>query len=274
MIWTTPNPTRVALQITALEASGEPKLDVVSGTVRVYHVTGAGEVVDLAATPLARVGVTSTWRYAWVPASLAAAQYVIEYTLVDAGATYVSVEDLVVSDAAADALVAYGAATAADVTTSEAVITGAIAAVPAATDVVLTGAHGAGAWDGTAPPQVIRDAMLLAPTPGVPAAGSVDAHLDAIDAKTVNLPTDPADQSAVEAAVTAAVAPLAQQGTLIAVQAVLEIVRKVETGRWRLVNNQMIFYDDDGLTPLLTFDLFDDAGVASMATVFERRRVP
>lgn len=42
--------------------------------------------------------------------------------------------------------------------------------------------HGTGAWDATAtvPPQTIRDAMLLAPTPGVPAAGSVDEHLDDI----------------------------------------------------------------------------------------------
>jgi hypothetical protein len=51
--------------------------------------------------------------------------------------------------------------------------------------------------------QETRDAMKLAPSAGVPAAGSLDAHLDDIDAKTTNLPADPADQSAVEGAITA-----------------------------------------------------------------------
>jgi hypothetical protein len=180
--------------------------------------------------------------------------------------------------AAAAALTAYGAATTADV-----------AGVPAATDVVLSGAHGGGAWDGTAPPQVIRDAMLLAPTPGPPAAGSiddqlgdlatavgavpaavdvtlsaahgagawgvgasltpqqvrdamklapsagapalgsVDTHLDNIDAKTTNLPSDPADQSAVEAAITVAVAPLATAVALATVDGVVDAIL-VDTG--------------------------------------------
>lgn len=36
--------------------------------------------------------------------------------------------------------------------------------------------------------QEVRDAMKVAPTAGAPAAGSVDAHLDSIQAKTDNLP--------------------------------------------------------------------------------------
>lgn len=47
-----------------------------------------------------------------------------------------------------------------------------------------TNPHGTGAWDATAivPPQTIRDAMKLTPTAGAPAAGSIDKHLDDINA--------------------------------------------------------------------------------------------
>ena len=52
-------------------------------------------------------------------------------------------------------------------------------------DTVLTASHGAGSWAGAATaPQVIRDAMKLAPTAGAPAAGSIDAHLDTVEADT------------------------------------------------------------------------------------------
>jgi len=56
----------------------------------------------------------------------------------------------------------------------------------------------------------------------------------------------------------------------LALQADLAIVRKVETGRWRVVANQMIFYDDDGITPILTFNLKNEAGIPAMDEVFER----
>ena len=45
---------------------------------------------------------------------------------------------------------------------------------------------------------------------------------------------------------------------------------KVETGRWRIVNNQMIVYDDDETTPLYTFDLKDSDGDPSSENVYER----
>jgi hypothetical protein len=53
----------------------------------------------------------------------------------------------------------------------------------------------------------------------------------------------------------------------------VEIIRKVETGRWKITANQMIFYDEDGITPLLTFNLYDQSGSLSMEDVFERRGV-
>ncbi|MBN2256689.1 MAG: hypothetical protein JW704_02545 [Anaerolineaceae bacterium] len=57
---------------------------------------------------------------------------------------------------------------------------------------------------------------------------------------------------------------------VILLQDDLTIVRKVETGRWKIDNNQMTFYDDDEVTPLLVFDLKDDAGLPSEERVFER----
>jgi len=50
----------------------------------------------------------------------------------------------------------------------------------------------------------------------------------------------------------------------------VDIIRKIETGRWKILNNTMIFYDDDGTTPFLTFDLKNSNGVSSNIDVFER----
>ncbi|MHC4748745.1 MAG: hypothetical protein ACYTFW_02620 [Planctomycetota bacterium] len=50
----------------------------------------------------------------------------------------------------------------------------------------------------------------------------------------------------------------------------LLIVRKVSTGRWRITGNQMIFYDDDEVTPIYTFNLKDSAGQPSSTDIFER----
>lgn len=52
--------------------------------------------------------------------------------------------------------------------------------------------------------------------------GTVDTVVDAIKAKTDNLPTDPADQSAVEAAITAATSPLATAAALATVDDFLD----------------------------------------------------
>ena len=149
-----PNPARVMLQTVAVSLDGQPKLDIVSGTVRVYDLASGGEVTVLAATPLVRVGITSTWRLAWSPASLPVGHYVAEYTLHDSVRTNVTVEDIAVHD--------------------------------------------------------------------------------------------------------------------LAQQADLTIVRQVETGRWRIIANQMVIFADDGSTPLLTFNLFDALGAPSMDSVFQR----
>ena len=52
-----------------------------------------------------------------------------------------------------------------------------------------------------------------------------------------------------------------------------DAVRKIQTGRWKILNNQMIFYDDDATTPILTFDLFNSSGEPASDNVFERNPV-
>jgi hypothetical protein len=155
MILLRPDPSAVTLQVLAVGLDGAPKLDVTAADVRVYAVTGAGEVEALPVTPLVQVTGTGTWRLRWEPTALAVGQYVAEYRLTDIlGQTCVVQEDVAVHD--------------------------------------------------------------------------------------------------------------------LALQADLALVRKVETGRWKIVANTMVFYEDDGITPLLVFNLKNEAGLPAMDEVFER----
>ena len=70
---------------------------------------------------------------------------------------------------------------------------------------------------------------------------------------------------------------IAEQATLVDVrsrvtliQDDMTIVKLFETGHWKIIDNQMIFYGADDVTPFLTFDLKDDGGLPSMVNVFER----
>lgn len=48
------------------------------------------------------------------------------------------------------------------------------------------------------------------------------------------------------------------------------IIKKIESNKWKIDNNQMIFYDDDNTTVLYTFDLKDANGNGTERNVFER----
>lgn len=52
-----------------------------------------------------------------------------------------------------------------------------------------------------------------------------------------------------------------------------ETIKKFLTGRWRIVNNQMIVYDTDKVTPLYTFDLKDESGTGTETDPMERTPV-
>ncbi len=53
----------------------------------------------------------------------------------------------------------------------------------------------------------------------------------------------------------------------------LQFVEGIDAGRWKIVNNQMIFYEADNVTEICRFDLLDADGKPTMQNVFERRRV-
>lgn len=48
------------------------------------------------------------------------------------------------------------------------------------------------------------------------------------------------------------------------------LIKKIEAGRWRVFNNQMIFYEEDGTTELVKFRLYDLAGRPTNTNVMER----
>lgn len=78
------------------------------------------------------------------------------------------------------------------------------------------------------------------------------ASVDSIKAETDDIPTILSGLSNIEDIVT--------------------IIRNVELGRWKLdkTAKQWILYEDDGVTELKRFNLFDDAGNPSADAVYER----
>jgi hypothetical protein len=52
-----------------------------------------------------------------------------------------------------------------------------------------------------------------------------------------------------------------------------QLLYDIEGGRWKLESDQMIFYEDDNLTEVARFNLFDSAGNPTMENVYERQRV-
>lgn len=53
----------------------------------------------------------------------------------------------------------------------------------------------------------------------------------------------------------------------------VEILKNILDGRWKIENNQMIFYKSDNETEIMRFNLFNAAGVPAMLNVFERKRI-
>ena len=51
------------------------------------------------------------------------------------------------------------------------------------------------------------------------------------------------------------------------------ISKKILSNNWEIKNNQLIIYDDDGITPILKFNLYDKLGRPTEMNVFKRERV-
>lgn len=92
---------------------------------------------------------------------------------------------------------------------------------------------------------------------------SLDTKIDAIQADLDDPDQFKADVSA-----------LSLEATSQSILADLLVVKKIETGRWKIFNNQMVFYDDDEVTPLFTFNLLNAAGDPTSVDVMERIEAP
>jgi hypothetical protein len=53
----------------------------------------------------------------------------------------------------------------------------------------------------------------------------------------------------------------------------ISYIRDFTAGRWKMQNNQMIFFKEDNITEIARFDLLNDAGLPSMESVFERKKL-
>ncbi len=53
----------------------------------------------------------------------------------------------------------------------------------------------------------------------------------------------------------------------------VDFIANIEGGRWKIINNQMIFYQSDNITEVARFNLFDANGTPAVENVFERTRV-
>ena len=63
-------------------------------------------------------------------------------------------------------------------------------------------------------------------------------------------------------------------GKLLAdVETLLTFISDTEGGRWRIINNQMIFYKSDNNTEVMRFNLFDENGSPAETNIYERQRV-
>ena len=59
----------------------------------------------------------------------------------------------------------------------------------------------------------------------------------------------------------------------ISLQTDISFLKGIEGGRWKIVSNQMVFYDSDNTTEIARFNLLDSSGTPTMSNVFERTRV-
>jgi hypothetical protein len=50
----------------------------------------------------------------------------------------------------------------------------------------------------------------------------------------------------------------------------MDWLKQKESGRWKIENNQLIYYDKDGVTPLQVFNLFDKNGKPTNTNPYER----
>ena len=131
---------------------------------------------------------------------------------------------------------------------------------------------------GTAATSTAQTGDTYALANGVTGFVAIDTVVDAIKAKTDNLPTDPADQSAVEAAITAATSPLATAANLATVAgyldteiaAILADTNELQTDWTNGGRLDLILDATATQTSLNTIDDFLDTEVAAIKAVTDK----
>jgi len=239
------NQSKVVLPVLAVTQTGELSSDIVSGTVRVYTVDSGVQTDVLVSTPLVNI-VGSYWSYEWEPTTLDAGQYFIEYSLTDnvATVTYATENLFVMNDAAV----------------SQAVIQGDISNVQS--DITAM--------------QVDVTSIQTDVTAVQTDVTSIQTDVTAVQTDVTSIQTDvtavQTDVTAVQTDVTAVQTDVtAVQSSVVGLQTDITFLRQVESGRWEITSdNQMIIYDSDGTTPLLTFSLLDADGEPTTQNPFER----
>ena len=67
---------------------------------------------------------------------------------------------------------------------------------------------------------------------------------------------------------------IAKEATLAVITAKVNLIHQIEQGKWERVGSQIIMYDTDGITPLITFNIYDENGVLCVTTSNVFKRVP
>jgi hypothetical protein len=109
--------------------------------------------------------------------------------------------------------------------------------------------------------------------PASPApAGEYDAELAAIQADLDDPDQYKADVSALALEATLQLVKT-ETDKIVSLETLIAFISDIEGGRWKIENNQMIFYKDDNVTEVARFNLYDAAGDPAETDVFERERV-
>lgn len=135
----------------------------------------------------------------------------------------------------------------------------------------LAGAGAAGDPWGTPIPGAYGDG-----TAGKIIGTNLNAKVGDVKDKTDSLPDHPASSEEVATRLASADYVEPDNTVIGQIKTQVDFIRQIEAGKWKIVGSQMIFYAADGITPILTFNLYDKDGALVLATAgtpTERRPV-
>ena len=84
---------------------------------------------------------------------------------------------------------------------------------------------------------------------------------------------DYADYKADVSAVATSVALASLQSDVTSIASDVDTIKEIETGKWKIISNQMIVLKSDNTTEICRFNLYDSDGNPTMTAVAERRKV-